>query len=281
MMRHGDSSRGVVPGLLLLGLLCLALPAILQADDPWQPLEPGLEFGRFEMPHPLDERPGIAHVLRIDPAHFRFRLLAASATEARRPYTARGWAQQAGLVAAINASMFQADFLSSVSLMRAPGHVNNPRLSSDKTVLAFDPRVPGLPPVRLIDRECDDFEALREQYATLVQSIRMVSCTGRNVWAENERRWSTALIATDAQGRVLFVHVRAPYSMYVLIEELRALPLGIERAMYTEGGVQAQLYVESGDFVQEFVGSLGSGYAAGEGGPSLWPVPNVIGIERR
>jgi hypothetical protein len=269
---------------LLLGLLATLWSAAgpaSTAETAWRLLEPGLEFGRFEMPHPLDERPGIAHVLRIDPAHFRFHLLAASATEARRPYTARGWAQQAGLVAAINASMFQADFLSSVSLMRAPGHVNNPRLSSDRMVLAFDPRLPGLPPVRLIDRDCDDFEALREQYATLVQSIRMVSCTGRNVWAENERRWSTALIATDAQGRVLFVHVRTPYSMHALIEALLALPLGIERAMYTEGGAQAQLYVESGDFVREFVGSLGSGYAAGEGGPSLWPVPNVIGIERR
>ena len=274
--------RRLAPLLLsLLATLWSAAGLASTAGTAWKLLEPGLEFGRFEMPHPLDARPGIAHVLRIDPAHFRFRLLAASATEARRPYTARGWAQQAGLVAAINASMFQADFLSSVSLMRTPGHVNNPRLSSDKTVLAFDPRVPGLPPVRLIDRECDDFEALREQYATLVQSIRMVSCTGRNVWAEDDRRWSTALIATDAQGRVLFVHVRAPYSMHALIEELRALPLGIERAMYTEGGAQAQLYVESGDFVQEFVGTFGSGFTAGEGGPSLWPVPNVIGIERR
>ncbi|HDP88936.1 MAG TPA: phosphodiester glycosidase family protein [Thioalkalivibrio sp.] len=264
----------------VLGLLLLTLPAV-RADGEWRALEAGLELGRFEIPHPADTRPGIVHVLRIDPAHFRFRLLAASATEERKPRTARGWAVHAGLVATINASMFQADFLSSVSLMLAPGHVNNPRVSRDKAVLAFDPRSGELPSVRIIDRECDDFESLRKDYATLVQSIRMVSCKGRNVWGESERRWSTALIATDKAGRVLFVHVRTPYSTHELINALLALPLGIDRAMYTEGGVQAQMFVGSGELKREFVGSFGGSFTATTGGPSVWPVPNVIGIERR
>ena len=266
--------------LVAILLLGSALPFAGRADGPWQKLEPGLEWGRFEIPHPLEARSGRVHVLRIDPAFFALRLMAASATEERQARTARGWSEYGGLDAASNASMFQADFLSSVSLMRMPGHVNNPRLSRDKTILAFNPKSADVPPVRLIDRECDDFSALEPHYTSFVQSIRMVSCTGRNVWSESDKRWSHALVATDEAGRVLFIHVRTPYSTHELIDALLALPLAIDRAMYTEGGIQAQMYVNSGGVEREFSGVFGSAYPATAGGASAWPVPNVIGVVR-
>ena len=259
--------------------LVLVVSTGVQAD--WELLEPGLELGRFETPHPVDERPGVVNVLRIDPARFALQVMAASATEDRKPHTARGWVEIGGLVAAINASMFQEDFLSSVSLMRMPGHVNNPRLSRDNSVLAFDPKSDDVPPVRLIDRECDDFEAASAEYRSLVQSIRMVSCKGRNVWSPSEKRSSIALVAMDEAGKLLFIHVRTPYSTHELINALLKLPLAIDRAMYTEGGIQAQMYVRSGEVEREFSGAFGSGYPASEGGPSVWPVPNVIGVVRK
>ena len=273
------SDRAAVFGLILLLTTVLAVAGPEQAG--WETLEPGLEFGRFEIPHPDDERPGVVNVLRIDPAHFNLRVMAASASQDQQPHTARGWAQIGGLAAAINASMFQEDFLSSVSLLRMPGHVNNPRLSGDNTVLAFDPKSDDLPAVRLIDRECDDFEAVSAHYRSLVQSIRMISCKGRNVWSPSEKRSSIALVAMDQADRLLFIHVRTPYSTHELINALLSLPLAIERAMYTEGGIQAQMYLKSGEVEREFSGAFGSGYPSSEGGPSVWPVPNVIGIVRR
>ena len=265
----------------LLWLLMLTGVSVSFADDSsWRTLEPGLEFGRFEAPYGQTQEVGVFHVLRIDPAHFDLRLINASATDERRALTARGWSEQEGLVAAINASMFQADYLSSVSLMRTQGHVNNPRVSRDKTILAFDPKDDSLPPVKLIDRECDNFDDWKDRYRSFVQSIRMISCKGENVWGEQARRWSTAAMATDSQGRFLMIHVRVPYSMHTLIEHLKALPLDIERAMYAEGGVQAQMYVSSGEFSEEFVGTFGGGYPTAETGPA-WPIPNVIGIVRR
>lgn len=263
---------------VILGVMLAA--GLDTASAEWQRLESGLELGRFEIPHPEDSRPGVVNVLRMDPALFTLRLVAASATDERRPHTAREWVRRENLVAAINASLYQEDFLSSVSFMRMPGHVNNPRLSRDKTILAFDPVSESLSPVRIIDRECDDFDRLREQYRSFVQSIRMVSCKGANVWGESDQRWSTAAIAIDESGRVLFIHVRTPYSTHELIEALLALPLAIDRAMYTEGGVQAQMYVRSGEVEREFSGAFGSAYPGSDGGPSVWPVPNVIGVVR-
>jgi phosphodiester glycosidase len=190
-----------------------------------------------------------------------------------RPLSAREWCARGGLVAAINASMYQTDHRTSVSLMKTATHVNNPRLSKDRTVLAFDRLDASVPPVALIDLDCDDFGGLRGKYGTLVQSIRMISCRGANVWTQRPQHWSTAAIGRDAQGRVLFIHVRSPYSTHDLIDILVELPLGIERAMYVEGGPEAQLYVNSGGREREWVGGVENHRA--------WPVPNVIGIARR
>jgi hypothetical protein len=248
---------------------------------PWQTLEPGLELGVFTAPQPAEIGDSRIRALRIDPARFRFHLLNASAAAQGRPRTARDWCEAEGMVAAINASMYQGDHRTSVSLMRTGDHVNNPRLSRDRAVLAFDPDRPGLPPFAILDRECDDFATLRTAYRTLVQSIRMISCRGGNVWARQPRRWSTAAIAVDGEGRALFLHARSPYATHDLIEHLRQLPLGIDRAMYVEGGPEAQLYVRAGGEALELVGSYETGFNENDDNTAAWPVPNVVAISRR
>ncbi len=169
-------------------------------------------------------------VLRIDPIHYKLRLLNASASENGRALSAKEWCRQNGLVAAINASMYQADLKASVSLMRTKSHINNPKLSKDMAVLAFDRQSPDVPRVKIIDRQCEDFETWKNNYKTLIQSIRMISCKGKNVWAQQTRKWSTAAIAIDHHDRVLFIHVGSPYSTHDLIDILKMLPLDIDQS---------------------------------------------------
>ncbi len=254
---------------------------VAKPRESWRSLEPGLDLGEYPSPRPSDRGDSIVRILRIDPARFDLRLMNASAPGQGRTRTAKEWCTRAGLVAAINASMYQADHRTSVSLMRSAGHINNPRLSKDRAILAFDRLDRSVPPVAIIDRECDDLDALGGRYGALVQSIRMVSCRGENVWSRQPRRWSAAAIGTDGQGRVLFVHVRSPYSTHDLIDVLMDLPLGLARALYAEGGPEAQLYVKSGGFENEWVGSYGSGVNEDDDNHAAWPVPNVIGIARR
>lgn len=244
----------------------------------WEPLEPGLDFAAIELPQKSTEGDSIARVLRADPRHFGVRLLNASAEPAKLPRTARDWAKHGDLVAATNAAMYQADGSTSVSLMKAPGHVNNGHLSRDRTVLAFDRRHDGVPPVQIIDRTCQDFEALRDSYDSFVQSIRMISCNGHNVWSQQEASWSTALIATDRSGRILLIHVRSPYSTHDLIQNLQRLPLDIDRAMYLEGGRPAQLYFHAGGREVEVVGSTSSSGIGGN--TAALPFPNALGLYR-
>jgi hypothetical protein len=247
-------------------------------DSAWQKLAPGLELGEFKAPLASEFGDSKVRVLRIDPQHYRLRLLNASASKNGRPLSAKQWSQQNGLVAAINASMYQEDYKSSVSLMRTIAHVNNPRLSKDMTILAFDRKDADVPLVKLIDRQCEDIKVWQKKYTTMIQSIRMISCTGENVWAQQPQKWSTAAIGVDEQDRILFIHVGSPYSTHDLINILKKLPLDIARAMYAEGGPQAQMYINTGQHEYEFVGSYEIDIQGDMKKLISRPVPNVVGI---
>ena len=183
------------------------------------------------------------------------------------------------LVAAVNASMFQADGLTSIDFMKNFNHVNNHRLSRDNTILAFNPVGKNLPQIQLIDRECQDFSGLRAKYRSFVQGIRMISCKGQNVWSRQDAKWSSLALGMDAQGNILFLFCRTPGSVHDFVEILLSLPLSLKSAMYLEGGPQASLYLSTPKMSLERYCTL-----EGLESDSLQfalPVPNVIGIVRK
>jgi len=247
----------------------------------WKILADGLELGIFDAPQPAEIGDSKIRILRIDPSRYELKLLNASVSKNARSLSARQWCRQNGMVAAINASMFQADYKTSVSLMRTKTHVNNPGLSKDMTILAFDRTSPGVPQVKIIDRQCEDFKTWKNKYGTLVQSIRMISCKGKNVWRQQPKKWSTVAIGMDREDRVLFIHVGSPYSTHDLINILQGLPLQIARAMYTEGGPQAQLYIKSGGREYEFVGHSEIDLSNNANSWFSWPIPNAVGVSLR
>ncbi len=277
-------TRKCVMGLLLLSAFGIYQPAVSFADSvnstAWKNLEPGLDLGVFTAPKKSAFGDSLIRVLRADTRFFSLKLLNSSALPSPKRHSVKKWAQQNALVAAINASMYQKNKVSSVSYMKTGKHVNSTWVSKDKTVLAFDPTEKNISTVRIIDRECEDFGALRKQYATLVQSIRMVSCKGENVWAPQKKMWSTAAIGTDRQGRVLFIHVRSPYPTHELINMLLQLPIDLKRAMYVEGGADAQLYINTGKEEHEFIGSYSTGSREHDENTFSRPVPNVLGLVR-
>jgi hypothetical protein len=299
-MRRGYASQALLMNAgVLLGRRCAgsgaawaalvlgaAVPIAARADAPpsppiaWRSLEPGLELGSVRSPIPSEAGDSKIRVLRIDPTRFELQLLNASASADGAPLTAKQWAERYGLVAAINASLYQADQRTSVSLMKSRTHTNNPRLSKHNAVLLFDRLDAGVPPVQIVDRTCRDLAAVQGRYGASVQSIRMVSCTRANVWTQQpENKFSTAAVGIDQQGRLLFIHVRSPLSTHDLIDSLLALPLGVREAMYVEGGPEAQLYVNAGGTEVELVGSRGSSFAGIENTYAL-PIPNVLGVRR-
>lgn len=248
----------------------------------WQVVAPGLEVGRFPSPRPAPMGDSVVTVVRADPRHHELRLLSAKLLGLPRNPTALEWVRDHAAVAVINAGMFQADHRTSVAYLRDGPRVVNGRWNKDNAVLAAGPDDPSLPAVQILDRQCQDVPALSARYRVLVQNIRMLDCAGRNTWAPQPRRWSTACVGTDAAGRVLLIHARSPWSTHDFVEILRALPLDLKRLMYVEGGPEASLYLELGGraLVAE-KGSFESGFREDDDNHVFWPLPNVIALAPR
>ena len=267
--------------IVLLCSMTLAIsPGAQTAPSAWKNLEKGLDVGIFQAPKKSAFGDSLIRILRADTASFSLRLLNASSKDQGKRWSVKDWANKNGLVAAINASMYQKDMMSSISYMKTRQHTNNTWVSKDKTVLAFDPDDKSLPPARIIDRDCEDFNTLRKQYGIMVQSIRMVSCHGKNMWKQQKKMSSIAAIGLDQQDRILFIHVRSPYTTHDLINMLLELPIGLKQAMYVEGGADAQLYINTGKEEHEFIGSYSTGTREHDENTFSHPVPNILGLVR-
>jgi uncharacterized protein YigE (DUF2233 family) len=249
----------------------------------WDKLETGLEFARIKAPVKAKDLDSMLTILRIDPKRYELRLLMANFND-DKARSARQWASDFGLLAVINAGLYLRDNVTSVGYMVDRGKVNNPRLNRWGAVLAFnpkDPRAKGQKTVRIVDRRCENFDRAKKRYQTFVQSFRMITCRGRTTFKKSDKRTSIAAMATDRRGRVLFLISTSPYSTFEFSLIIRRLRLGIRRAMYLEGGRDAQLYVKAGGVEREIVGKCGRFFGCTTGNPSARDVPNVIGVVPR
>jgi len=276
--------------IVLLFLLCIAAlisNSLLSAEKPnsqhqaWQILQTGLAFNEFKVKNKFTKKTAIIRILKIDPKYFKFTLINASNTKLKQNKTAKQWASKYKLMAAINASMFKQDNLSSTAYMRNYKHINNKKVGKDNSFLVFNKINSNLASVELLDRSCNRLNKLHTQYQTIIQNIRMLSCTGKNVWSKKNLFWSAALFGQDSKGNQLMIHVRSPFRMHDLVNHLRKLPIQLKRLMYLEGGPEAQLYLKTPQLEQQWVGSYETNFNENDNNKQAWIIPNVIGIKAR
>ena len=250
--------------------------AFTSVTIPWKEADEGLFVAEFESVFDNDLYEITA--VKVDPERYSFQLLCAT-QHGKECLTTKEWALKYQMLAVVNAGMFQQNGLTSVGFMKNFGHVNNPRLSNANTVLAFNRVDENFPEIQLVDRECQDFNDLRQKYQSFVQSIRMISCSHQNVWSRQDSKWSTLAVATDTQGNILFLFNRTPLSVHDFIEILLSLPLSLKSAMYLEGGPQASIYLSTSSMTLERYGVWGG--LEKNPLPFPLPVPNVIGISKK
>lgn len=100
------------------------------------------------------------------------------------------------------------------------------------------------------------------------------------MWAQQKKMSSIAAIGLDHQNRVLFIHVRSPYTSHDLINMLLELPIGLKQAMYVEGGADAQLFINAGEKKYDFIGSYSTGSREHDENTYSKPIPNALGLVR-
>lgn len=234
-----------------------------------------------EVPLPLaDGKQGpVVAVLRLSPERFDF-VLCASGRERHPPLTLSEWARLRQLEAAINASMFLPDGVTSTGYLRDADYLNNKRLGGRLgAFFVAGPDSPELPRATIIDREEPGWRERIDRYRLVIQNYRLVSASGQILWKPDGPRSALAAVGVNAGGDILFLHCREPLDAHSFAAGLLRLPLRLRTVMYVEGGGQAGLVLRSGDLRREY-----SGLSAAEflpGGHIRAALPNVLGARRR
>ncbi len=265
-------------------VLILLLACIPVAASTWETLKPGLELRWITATVPSDVGDSRIAVLRIDPARWELDVVMRSQTGDSRNRTARQWAREHGLTAAINAGMFATDHLTHVGYLESRGHVNAAGVNAYQSVAAFHPDAPDTcAPFRIFDLDAAgvSIAAVGENYASPVQNLRLIKRPGENRWSEQPERWSEAALGKDRDGNILMIFSRSPFSMHGLNGELLAAEIDLVALQHLEGGPEAQLFVDAGGRTLECVGSYETSFNENDDNIHAWPIPSVLGVRPR
>ncbi len=229
----------------------------------------------------VSETVGTVTLVRVDPARYALRLLNAKSEGHPRP--APTWAREFGLLAVVNASMYEPSG-QSVGLMINGAHVNQshdvPKMGG---YFAFAARHSALPPVAAFGRDCPGFDLprLRADYAVVFQNYRLLDCEGHPLPWKESRVFSAAAIGLDRDGWIVFAHTRAPYAMTEFAKLIAAPELRLAQMFYVEGGPEASLYVEAGGTRVRGIGDYETSFFRREPNEEFWELPNVLGVAAR
>jgi exopolysaccharide biosynthesis protein len=271
-----------VAGVFMVGFLLLAwkVGETCAQDDLFQQVDTGLHVGRFISPIPSSSGDSTILVIRINPAHYAFRLLNARELE-KKGMTVREWCKTHDLIGGINAGMFQADYLTHAGYMKNSGRVHNAGISSSyMSALAFDPAVPNVDEIRIFDLDETGLSDIAEQYHTVIQNLRLIKRPRENKWSQQKKTWSEAALGQDKDGNVLFIFSRSPYSMHDLNTILLALPINIVTAQHLEGGGQASFYFSHKGIEIEERGCIQQDCST-DALEGVWRIPNILGFYRK
>lgn len=258
--------------MLIALLACTATPAEpAHYDAPpiaWQTLLPGLELADVPMPVRSHAGDSIAHIVRVTPGAWTVALRSA-ATNGGNPRPVDQWFDT-GAVAAINPGMFGSDWLTSTGHMVSDGVVTNAAWTTDNSVIAASGDR-----FHIFNLECEG-RPDDTLWPNMIQSIRMMDCAGNNVWADQPKEWSASVVGDDHKGRLLLIHVRSPYRMHALVDQLKAMPLGLRALHYGDGGPPSFLSVRTPSVHADWVGSWETGAFEDDGNASAGNIPNVL-----
>jgi hypothetical protein len=253
-----------------------------ERESIWIKIDSGLHYREFKAPVESDIGDSKILILKIDPREYDFVLLCASEKNGGQALNVREWAGRYGLIAAINAGMFQKDLKTNVGYMKNNAHLNNPRVHRTyASVFAFNPREADLPPAQIFETDVDAIKKVIAGYHTVIQNLRLIKRPGLNRWSQQDKIWSEAALGQDQDGNLLFIFCESPYSMHDLSNFLLGLPVGIRCAQHLEGGVEASFYLRHNKTEISRTGRYKTSSVMSNPNGLFFPIPNVIGIKKK
>lgn len=253
-------------------------------EIPWTNLMEGLQYAELNAPEKSVVNDSKLTILKVDARKFDFEFLTAS-EHGKHPRTAEEWAKEYDMNIIINAGMYSYNKTqSNKGYMKNYNHLNNPKKSNYyNAMLAMHPKDQKKPPFEIIDITCQNWEKVKNQYHSLCQGMRMISCAGEGMAFSKrpDQSCSMILTATDVSGNLYIVFTRSPYTHRDMISFLLDMPLNIRTTVYLEGGPETSLYVNTGDTVIAKYGSYVSNTCDNDNNDHFREIPNVIALRKK
>jgi len=250
----------------------------------WRMLQKGLSYLEIDAPEKSILNDSKLFILKASPLLCTFQVLSSSENK-KQNKPANIWAKEFGMNVIVNAGMFNmSNGRTNKGYLKNYTHFNNSRVNGKYNVMmAMNPLKESDTSMVITDMTCRNWEALRLNYHTLCQGMRMIDGGGTALtWDKRPGQFCSMVIgATDTEGNIYFLFTRSPYTHQQVIGYLIRLIPTIRTTVYLEGGPEASLYVQTGDTVISKFGSYVSKTYPNDNNDHFWKIPNVIGIRLR
>lgn len=243
------------PALLAL-CLCLLLPLLLGAGPEeklvkLQRLAPGLEFGFLDnIPSVRFGSPRVA-LLRVDPKHYRFEVLAAPAGDTGLP--ADRWREKNGAVAVFNAGQYTPERVY-LGLLVQGGKVLSRMVPQQDGLFLAEPKDDALPLARVIDQRYTAYDQVSSPYRQAAQSLMLADRFGQVRVRRSPKVAHRTAVAQDDRGRILVLVSEGGHTLWEFAHALLASGLGLREVMSMDGGPESQLDLKVGKFAYQQFG---------------------------
>jgi len=251
----------------------------------WRAVRPGVEFGVLRgEPYCRRGSSDIA-VLRLDPARVDLQVLHYSRLKRRVPPSIGEWQRQTQALAVFNAGQFYPDH-SYMGLLVSDGQVVSGRLHPGfKAALVAAPadsaargRTPSR--ARVLDLEREPLDPHAPGWRQVAQSFMLFERGGAPRVRKSDQVANRTLVGEDGRGRLLVIVSEGGYTLWDFSRLLEKAPLGLTHAMAMDGGYEAELCVDAGDFRYASFGRWNGPSDESTPGARV-PLPAVIAVNPR
>lgn len=268
---HAPTRPARLAQILILAWACLVwCVAPAQAGEPaWQALRPGLDLGFIMVDASVRAGSPRLAVLRVDPERFRFRILAAP--EGQDGYSAAEWRKRNRALAVFNAGQFTVE-RAYLGLLVQDGKPRGNLVSHLEALFLAEPDDPLLPRARVLDLQYTAFEAKGSPYRQAAQSLMLLDRFGQIRVRRSQKVAHRTLVAEDGQGRIWVMVSEGKHTLHDLARVVSESNLGLREVMCMDGGAEAQLDLQVGDFSYQQAG----GPSESPDLPLPWPSANLL-----
>jgi len=215
-------------------------------------------------------------VMRLDPNRTRLQVKHYTCQPEARQMNIIEWQRNTHALAVFNAGQYYPDY-SYMGMLVSGGQVISHRLHPGyKAALVASPLGKG-PRACVLDLTREPLDPDSPRWREVAQSFMLFDESGALRIRKSSQIANRTVVAQDRQGRLLVFTSEGGYTLHEFAQVLRAQPLHISHAMSMDGGYEAELCVQIGNFRYASFGRWEPDHDSDAPGARV-PLPAVVAV---